>query len=215
MNMKKIILLIFGIGTLSFVSPKRANVLIIGDSISIGYTPFVQKALIDKANIIHNPGNASNIKNGLEQVEKWLGNTNWDIIHFNWGLHDLRYSNPESTVYGNRDKINGKVTCTPEEYGKNLEELVLRLKKTGAILIFATTTYVPEGETRRLVNDDKRYNEVAVKIMKKHNIQVNYLNKISKKIHAKEALAEGNVHYTKKGYELLAKPVIKIITKNL
>jgi hypothetical protein len=213
--MKKVILLIVGIFLLSFIAPKQANVLIIGDSISIGYFPYVKKVLGDRANVIHNPGNAGNTGLGLEKLNEWLGTTKWDIIHFNWGLHDLCYRSPQSKVQGNRDKINGKITYTPEEYGKNLEELVVRLKKTGARLIFATTTYVPEGEAGRFAKDVKIYNEVALKIMKRHNILVNDLGEGSQVIHEKYGLPDGNVHYTAKGSELLAEPVVKYITKNL
>jgi lysophospholipase L1-like esterase len=214
-NMKKIILLITAIGLLSFIAPDKANVLIIGDSISNGYTPFVRKALTEKANIVHNPGNAANTGYGLQNIEAWLGNKKWDIIVFNWGLHDLCYRNPESKVQGNRDKVHGKITYTPGEYGKNLEKLVQRLKGTGAKLLFATTTYVPEGEAGRFVKDAEIYNNVALNIMKKNNIEVIHLYKISKKIHKKYPLAEGDVHYKPEGYELLAKPIIEILKKNL
>lgn len=207
------VLILFLLG--AFKSDRLPNVLIIGDSISIGYTPFVQKALEGKAIVKHNQGNAQHTGTGLIKLDDWLGNTQWDVIHFNWGLWDLCYRNLDSKRQGNRDKVNGKVTFTPKEYGENLEELVIRLKKTRAKLIFATTSYVPEGEAGRFVNDDKRYNKVALKIMRKYKIQVDDLNKPSKKIHKKYKKAEGNVHYTSEGYKLLAQPVIKIISKNL
>lgn len=195
----------------AFKSDRLPNVLIIGDSISMGYTPFVQQALEGKANVVHNHGNAQHTGTGLAKLDDWLGDTRWDVIHFNWGLWDLCYRSEQSIVYGNRDKVNGKVTFTPEEYGENLEELVIRLKKTNAKLIFVTTSYVPEGEAGRFVNDDKRYNKVALKIMKRYNIEVNNLNNLSKKVHRKHKKAEGDVHYTSEGYKILAQPVIERI----
>ena len=48
------------------------NVLIIGDSISMGYTPFIKNALTGKVNIIHNAGNAQGTTNGLKSLSKWL-----------------------------------------------------------------------------------------------------------------------------------------------
>ena len=206
-------LLIFSL--VAFKADKLPNVMIIGDSISIGYTPFVKEALKGKANVVHNKGNAQHTGTGLEKLDEWLGDTKWDVIHFNWGLWDLCYRSKQSKVYGNRDKINGKITFSPEEYGKNLEELVVRLKKTGAKLIFATTSYVPEGEAGRKVGDDKVYNRVALKIMKRHQIQVNDLNKLSKKVHKEHKKADGDVHYTPNGSRLLAQPVIKYIILNL
>lgn len=214
-NTRRLIGLLMAIALMAFQSNNLPNVLIIGDSISIGYTPLVKAALKGKANVMHNPGNAQHTCTGLEKLDEWLGDTRWDVIHFNWGLWDLAYRSEQSTVYGNRDKINGQATFTPEEYGKNLEELVIRLKKTGAKLIFATTSFVPKGEAGRVFGDDVRYNKVAKEIMKRHNIQVNDLNKQSKKIHWKHKKAEGDVHYTPEGYRLLAQPVIDVISGNL
>ena len=31
---------------------------------------------------------------GLEQIDAWIGKKKWDVIHFNWGLHDLKYMGP-------------------------------------------------------------------------------------------------------------------------
>src|SRR5262245_16074553 len=67
------------------------RVLIIGDSISIGYTTDVKVLLEGVADVQHNPGNAAHTWKGLEQLNAWLGDGRWDVIHFNWGLHDLRY----------------------------------------------------------------------------------------------------------------------------
>ena len=69
---------------------------------------------------------------GLSALDSWLGDTKWDLIHFNWGPHDLCYRNPEVKSVGNRDKVNGTQSVPPALYEKNLEELVQRLKKTGA-----------------------------------------------------------------------------------
>lgn len=44
------------------VDPNLPNVLIIGDSISIGYTGTVSAKLAGKANVVHNPGNAEGVE---------------------------------------------------------------------------------------------------------------------------------------------------------
>jgi hypothetical protein len=213
--MKKRLLFFIAFTLMAFRGNDLPNVLIIGDSISIGYTPYVVEALEGKAKVVHNEGNAQHTGTGLLKLDDWLGNTKWDVIHFNWGLWDLCYRSEQSKVYGNRDKVNGQVTLTPEEYGKNLEELVLRLKQTNAKLIFATITYVPKGEAGRFFGDDKKYNKVAVQIMKKHDIEINKLHAISRKIHKKHKKEEGDVHFTPEGYELLAKEVTNKILANL
>ncbi len=101
-------------------TPQKCRILIIGDSISIGYTPFVQKALKHKAIVAHNPGNGQFTANGISKLADWIGSEKWDIIQFNWGLWDLCYRNSSSNEQGNRDKINGKLTTSPTDYGKNL-----------------------------------------------------------------------------------------------
>ena len=74
------------------------RVLIIGDSISLGYTPFVAQQLKGKANIIHAPGNNESTARGLEHLDAWLGPKKWDVIHFNWGLHDLKWIDDKTKI---------------------------------------------------------------------------------------------------------------------
>jgi hypothetical protein len=102
---------------------KLPRVLIIGDSISIGYTKPTQKLLKGKADVRRISGNGGHTGRGIENLDKWLGEEKWDVIHFNWGLWDLAYRPGESKVRG-LDKKNGKQTWSPEEYDKNLRELV-------------------------------------------------------------------------------------------
>lgn len=189
-------------------------VLIIGDSISIGYTPHVTQMLNGKAVVKHHRGNAGHTGMGLKNLDKWIGKTKWDVIHFNWGLWDLCYRHPKSKVQGKRDKENGKITHTLEQYEKNLDELVTRLKKTDAKLIWAHTTVVPEEEAGRIVGDDKKYNAVATKIMKKYGVPINDLNGLTSEFSADLFKKPGDVHYTKDGYERIAKQVAEaLITK--
>ncbi len=74
------------IAILTACNNRKQNILIIGDSISIGYTPLVEKYFADKATISHNPGNAQHTGTGLDKIEEWIGSGKWDIIQFNWGL---------------------------------------------------------------------------------------------------------------------------------
>ncbi|MBJ6368781.1 SGNH/GDSL hydrolase family protein [Snuella sedimenti] len=195
---------------------EKPKILIIGDSISIGYTPFVKKNLAATAIVEHNPGNAQHTGTGLKQIEAWIGDTNWDIIQFNWGLWDLCYRHPDSKEYGNRDKINGKVTYTVEEYAANLDTLVRKIKeKSNAKLVFVTTSYVPKEEAGRFEADAKRYNKAAIAVMKKHNVSVNHIYKASKTIHKKYGKGSHDVHYTKDGYKKLGKIVSGFLFEQL
>lgn len=191
----------------------KSNILIIGDSISIGYTPFVRKALDAQATVVHNEGNAQHTGTGLEKIKDWIGNEKWDIIQFNWGLWDLKYQVPDS-VKGPA-KLNGKVTYTLEEYRENLTKLVQILKGTGAELVFVTTSYVPPKEPNRHCGDEQKYNKVAMEIMQENGIIVNDLHTPSIEIHKAFGQGEDNVHYTPEGYEKLSVYITEVLKSHL
>ena len=190
------------------------RVLIIGDSISLGYTPEVKAILKDKAVVLHNAGNAEHTGTGLKRIDQWLGNQKWDVIHFNWGLWDLCYRHPESKVPGRRDKIRGTLTQSLEDYEANLEQLVERLLKTEANLIWCATTPVPEGEPGRFEGAAKAYNSVAEKVMRRHRIRINNLHH-----HALLKIGDiqkpNDVHFTAEGSRYLAEKVAAEIQKEL
>lgn len=179
--------------------PKLPRVLLIGDSISIGYTLPVRKLLEGKANVHRIPENGGPTSNGTAKIEKWLGDGKWDVIHFNWGLHDLKL-------------VDGSHQVPIEDYEKNLRALVKRLKATDAKLVWAATTPVPEEKTRppRRAEDVPRYNDVAKKIMDENGVAIDdlYAFALPK---LKEIQLPANVHYTPKGYEALAGEAAKSI----
>ena len=197
--------------------PALPRVLIIGDSISIGYTAGVRKELKGTANLHRIPGNAGHTGMGLTKLDQWLDpkNGSWDLIHFNFGLWDLCYRHPKSKNQGNRDKIKGTLTHSPEKYAANLDAIVTRLKKTGATLVFATNTPVPEGEAGRKVGDDLIYNQAAVGVMKKHDVKINDLHAVMAGKMDLYGKKPGDVHFTGEGSALLAKAAAETISREL
>lgn len=188
--------------------PGLPRVLLIGDSISIGYTLGVREGLAGKANV-HRPAvNCADTQYGINHLEEWLGDKRWDVIHFNWGLHDLKYIN-ENYLLTPVEKAVMQL-CSPAQYGVNLDVLVEKLKATGAALIFATTTPVPEGAVGRVPGDEVRYNEVANEVMADHGVEVNDLHAF-----VAPRLAEyqrpANVHFEDAGNEALAEKVADAI----
>ena len=189
--------------------------LILGDSISIGYTPLVIDLLEGKANVSRPKANCGPTTRYLQSLDKWLGDTKWDVIHFNVGLHDLCYRHPDAKGYGNRDKVNGTLSVTLEQYEANLETILSRLKKTGAKIIFASTSVIPEGEAGRKVGDDLRYNEVAAKVMARHGIPVNDLHAITASFPKDHFVKPGDVHFKPIGSQKLADQVSAVIAEQL
>ena len=189
--------------------------LLIGDSISLGYTPHVVAALKGKVEVKHHRGNAQHTGTGLKMLDRWIGETEWDVIHFNWGLWDLCYRHPQSKVQGRRDKERGTLTTSLEQYEKNLDQLAARLKMTKAKLIWAHTTTVPKGEAGRKVGDDDKYNEAATRVMKKHGIEINDLNSLTDSFPAALFTAPGNVHFKAEGSKQIGQAVAKEISQAL
>lgn len=186
-----------------------SQVLIIGDSISIGYFKPTQTLLEGKANVVHNPGNAAHTVRGLQKLTEWLGDTQWDVIHFNHGLHDLKYIDEKGK---NISADKGRQQIPIEDYEINLEAIVTRLKATGAKLIFATTTPVPDGTGFRVKGDAEKYNRVAVKVMERHGIAINDLYSFALE-RLNEIQRPQNVHFTPEGSKLLAEQVANSILK--
>lgn len=194
--------------------PKLPRVLILGDSISIGYTLPTRKLLEGQANVHRALTNCGPTIRGLENLDQWLGDSKWDVIHFNWGLHDLKYMGPQGQNLADPKASDSHQQVPPEEYEKNLRELVKRLKKTDAKLIWCSTTPVPEGANGRVKGDSAKYNEIAAKVMKENDVAINDLYKFALK-KQDEIQRPANVHYTPEGSAVLAKKVAKSIRKAL
>jgi len=182
------------------------RVLLIGDSISMGYTLRVRKLLDGRANLHRAPTNCGPTIKGLSEIDAWLGNEHWDVIHFNFGLHDLKYLKP------------GVQQVPPAAYEANLRKLVARLKRAGAVLIWANTTPVPaevkKGEYPRIPADIGRYNDIAARVMADNGIAIDDLYSV---INPRRAELQNpmDVHFNSKGYDLLAKQVAASIVRIL
>ena len=197
---------------------RKPHVLILGDSISIGYTPAVREILKSEAVVIrptrknNRPENCAGTNNGVAHIDRWLklGDGRWDVIHFNFGLHDLKHVDPKTGR--NSSNAAHPHQAPPERYEKQLREIVGKLKKTKAKLIFATTTPVPTGGVRpyRDVKDPARYNAIAAKIMKENDVAVDDLYTAAQS-RLKKIQQPVNVHFTKEGSRFLAEQVAKHI----
>ncbi|OYW10932.1 MAG: hypothetical protein B7Z55_20060, partial [Planctomycetales bacterium 12-60-4] len=145
--------------------PKLPRVVLIGDSISRGYTQDVRKAMAGKANVHRAPENCGPTANGVKKIDIWLGNGKWDVIHFNWGLHDLKYIAEDPSKRADPKAPGSHLQVPLADYEKNLAELVKIMQGTGARLIWCNTTPVPAGSNGRVEGDEKKYNEAAARVM--------------------------------------------------
>ena len=180
------------------------RVLLIGDSISMGYTIPTRELLAGKANVHRINANGGPTTRGLASIDQWLGDGKWDLVHFNWGIHDLRHM------------PTGMRQVEPADYEANLQKLVDRLKQTGAKLVFATTTPIPKGKLNpdRTFGDEVEYNAMATRVMAKNQVEINDLHGyIMPKFD--ELHRPNDLHYTPEGSEYLAKKVAEAIDRHL
>ncbi len=186
-------------------------VLLIGDSISIGYTLPVRAALAGRANVHRPPENCGATASGLRGLDDWLGAGHWDVIHFNFGLHDLKYLDAQGKYV---PPEQGTQVASPAQYEANLRALVARLQRTGAKLIFATTTPVPAGTIGRVEHDELAYNEVARRVMRETGVAIDDLHAAIEPYQA-EWQQPQNVHFTPEGYAKLGETVAASIAATL
>lgn len=175
--------------------PGLPRVLLIGDSISMGYTLPVRKRLEGVANVHRILTNGGPSKN-VVHYDRWLGSGKWDLIHFNHGIHDLRHM------------ADGRRQVEPAEYEKNLRAIVSRLRQTGARLIFATTTPIPPPPLKpeRTFGEVAEYNAIAARVMRELGVPVNDL--YGHVLPEFDRLHQpSDLHYTPAGSEFLADKV--------
>ena len=176
--------------------PKLPRVLLIGDSVSRGYTLAVRKAMAGKANVHRAPENCGPTANGLKKLDIWLGVGKWDVIHFNFGIHDR---------------------ATPAaDYEQRLDTIVTKLQATGAKVIWASTTPVPpdtkDGPAATRVIIEK--NEIAARVAQKHGIATDDLFTFITP-HLAKVQNPKDVHFNGEGYDLLGAKVAESIESAL
>ncbi|MGC4005468.1 MAG: SGNH/GDSL hydrolase family protein [Pirellulales bacterium] len=140
--------------------------------------------------------------------KKTGGDAKWDVIHFNFGLHDLKFANDKGELI--QVTSEGKQQVSLEDYEKNLREMVAKLKTTGAKLIWCSTTPVPEGAKGRIPGDEVKYNDVVLKVMKDNDVAIDDLYAFAKpKVATIQNKAD--VHFSGAGSNELATQVVKTI----
>mgnify|MGYP003642418264 CR=1 FL=1 len=174
--------------------PTLPRVLLIGDSVSRAYTQTVRKELAGKANIHRAPANCGPTAIGLRKIDIWLGEGKWDIIHFNFGIHDRK---------------------TPlEEYTDRLEQLIVRMKQTGATLIWANSTPLPDMPGKYTSASIVERNAAAAKVMSSHHITIDDLYRaIAPRL--AEFQKPNDCHFHESGNVFLGKTVARFLEPQL
>ena len=185
-------------------APGLPRVLLIGSSVSVGYTPPVQRQLAGEANVHRIPGMAGTTANIVPHLDEWLGDSRWDVIHFTFGLRDVTRA------------ADGTIAVPLAEFERNTAQIVKRLKATGAKLIWASATPVPRDDLKpvRKAEDVLKYNAAAHAIMTANGVAVDDLYALALP-RLKEIQRPNNVHFTEAGYEALGAQVAAAIRAQL
>lgn len=163
------------------IAAETPLVLVLGDPLQRNVLSAAAKDLKDKARIEFPSVEAYDTGTALAKIDELLGEKGWDLIYFNFGLGDLFYRDPASKeIRALGKKAGGVRVSSPDQYQKNLEALVGRLKSTGAKLLWASTTPMVNVNAfpayRGNLYDARseiEYNDIAEKVMKRNGIPIN------------------------------------------
>ncbi len=196
------------------VDPNLPNVLLIGDSISIGYHVAAREALAGKANVYRPKINCGPTTRGLEQIDQWLGDRQWDVVHWNFGLHDLKFMGPDGQNLADPADPTSHPQVAIDDYRANIKTLAERIKQQAKVVIWRETTPVPTGASGRVAGDAKRYNAAAAEALAEvGGVVTDPFFSFAETVADMQQPA--NVHYTPEGSKALGQHVANTVAKNL
>ena len=176
------------------------KVLLLGDSIRENYQEKVTQKLAGRAEVVHPAANCAFAKYTLCCLDGWLRELGTpDIVHWNNGIWDTCVRYPEDGPF------------TPvDEYVRTLSCILRELRKTGAAVIFATSTPVKEGHMNLSSRTIAWYNHEALRLMKQEGVPVDDLYSVV--YPEREAyICEDRCHLSEIGKEACSSAVVKAI----
>ena len=175
------------------------QVILIGDSIRMGYQETVCQQLADVAQIWGPGQNGGDSANVRAHLDEWALNRPAAVLHLNCGLHDIK--KPFDT---------GCAQVALDQYEDNLRDIFSRLRDSGrARVVWATTTPVDEDLHHRnkgfdrFEADVKAYNSAAVALAAEFELQVDDLHHTMTEAGPAAHLTPDGVHFTPAGSQLL------------
>lgn len=171
------------------------TILVIGDSISIGYTPTIRASYFGAYQVVHNPCNAMTSTWTLSQLDTWLGSrTTFEAITFNNGLWDTRYGVSE------------------DDYRSNLHLIAQKIKAKTAKPLFLTMTQILPGTEGNSNAKVLIYNQIAIDVMQAEGVPVFDLYTVSDSL-KDEHTSSTDVHYTNFGYQVLGISIVNELSR--
>lgn len=192
------------------------KVLLLGDSIRMGYAPYVRELLKDICEVIYDEfDNGRFAAYTLWQVNQlFRRHGHFDVVHWNNGYWDMNIEPPMTEAIHPVD-----------EYVHFLKRIIKEIRRNGAQIVFATTTPILEngsamdntgtGVTITYNNAwVQQYNKAACELMEKENITVNDLYTLCLQ-DDRYFKCEDLLHLTEEGYRRCAEQAAAIIREKL
>ena len=190
--------------------PELPKVLLIGDSIRLGYAPLVAKKLAGTAEVVSFQEPIGDTTVVLKNLDAWLAGKP-AVVHVNSGLHDLKVA---KTTKSHQVPI--------EQYERNVKAIVERIRKVTPQIVFANTAPILDDRHAkrktsfdRFEKDIKEYNAVAIKTMTDLGVAVNDLHRIVEDGGPEAMLNPDGTHYAPAGYDRLADAVADSVRRQL
>ena len=202
------------------------NVLSLGDSISLGYTPAVKRKLAGRANVSRPGCNCGPSQFYLRNMRNWVGTNRWDVIHVNFGIWDNHYLKGPSDgmgLYWGREVTNAlppvakgtairdlgfRIRTPIKDYERNLRTVLAFLKSRADVVVFGLTTPLTGWEKDDRCGRIRVYNELATDVCRELGVAVDDLYAVAER-HL-DCQTDG-CHFTGRGYDLLAEAVAKSV----
>jgi lysophospholipase L1-like esterase/dienelactone hydrolase len=190
--------------------PALPTVLLLGDSVRLGYAPLVTKRLARVATVVSPVSDDLDSAGMIEHLDDWLQGGKPLVVHFSCGLHDSSLA-----ADGAKHRID------VDFYSRNLARIVKRLREVTPTVVFANITPVNDAKmpregawTYRDTEVDK-YNAAALAVMRDADVPIHDLHGIIDS-EGRERLQEADgLHFTESGNERIAEAVADCIARHV
>ena len=184
------------------------KIILIGDSIRMGYDAYVKEKLAGRAEVLYPAENCRFAQYTYRYLGEWQREGGWgndaDLVHWNAGLWDVIHLGDEAPL------------TSPEQYALTLGQIArrIRLLFPRAVSVFALSTpIVEEGygpDFRRSNREIERYNGIAREVLTKEGTLIDDLYAVMKDV-PESGRSDMTHFYTPEGTERIGNAVLRCV----